>query len=208
MQGAKVEQGIIDALNRIAAGIDCWDLVVIIRGGGATSELSCFDTYDLANNCAQFPLPIVTGIGHQRDDTVLDIVAHTRAKTPTAAAELLIHTMAHQAAIIDDFKQKVVSAVVNRMESARMHLSSTVRQLPVAAKLCLQKHYHRLELVEAEVKAASPQRILSLGYSLTTCNGVIVRSVDDVESGVEVVTHIADGKFTSTINKSIKHENK
>lgn len=208
MQGAKVEQGIIDALNSIAANIDCWDLVVIIRGGGATSELSCFDTYDLANNCAQFPLPIVTGIGHQRDDTVLDIVAHTRAKTPTAAAELLIHTMAQQAAIIDDFKQKVVSAVVNRMESARMHLSFTVRQLPVAAKLCLQKHYHRLELFEAEVKAASPRRILSLGYSLTTCNGVVVRSVDDVEPGAEVVTHIADGKFTSTINNSIMHENK
>ena len=74
MQGAKVEEGLISALNAIATNADEWDVVIIIRGGGATSDLSCFDTYDLANNCAQFPIPIVTGIGHQRDDTLLDIV--------------------------------------------------------------------------------------------------------------------------------------
>ena len=72
MQGSKVEEGIISALNAIARDIDSWDVVVIIRGGGATSDLSCFDTYDLANNCAQFPLPVVTGIGHQGLDVGLD----------------------------------------------------------------------------------------------------------------------------------------
>ena len=87
MQGDKVEASVISALNRIYEKFDRWDAVVIIRGGGATSDLSGFDTYDLAVNCAQFPLPVITGIGHERDDTVIDMVAHTRVKTPTAAAE-------------------------------------------------------------------------------------------------------------------------
>ena len=91
MQGNQVEESVLAALDRINARINEFDVVVIIRGGGATSDLSGFDTYLLAAACAQFPLPIITGIGHERDDTVLDSVAHTRVKTPTAAAELLIH---------------------------------------------------------------------------------------------------------------------
>ncbi|MEE1233690.1 MAG: exodeoxyribonuclease VII large subunit, partial [Phocaeicola sp.] len=97
MQGDKVESSIIAALDAINAEIDNWDAVVIIRGGGATSDLSGFDTYDLAANCAQFPLPIITGIGHERDDTVLDMISHTRVKTPTAAAEFLIARFAEVA---------------------------------------------------------------------------------------------------------------
>lgn len=80
MQGDRVEETIIAALDTINARRDDWDVVVIIRGGGATSDLSGFDTYDLAANCAQFPLPVITGIGHERDDTVLDSVSHTRVK--------------------------------------------------------------------------------------------------------------------------------
>ena len=91
MQGERVEQSVITALDAIHACRDDWDVVVIIRGGGATSDLSGFDTYELAANCAQFPIPIITGIGHERDDTVLDCVSHTRVKTPTAAAEYLIN---------------------------------------------------------------------------------------------------------------------
>ena len=86
--GKSVEESVLAALDRINARINEFDVVVIIRGGGATSDLSGFDTYLLAAACAQFPLPIITGIGHERDDTVLDSVAHTRVKTPTAAAEL------------------------------------------------------------------------------------------------------------------------
>lgn len=98
MQGEEVEQSIINALNAIAAEADCWDAVVIIRGGGATSDLQGFDTLALAENVAQFPLPVITGIGHERDDTVIDMVAHTRVKTPTAAAEFFIQ---HQTMELD-----------------------------------------------------------------------------------------------------------
>jgi len=90
MQGEQAEPTILSALNKIEKNIDLFDAVVIIRGGGAVSDLSCFDSYLLAKRCATFPLPVITGIGHERDESVLDLVAHTRMKTPTAAAAFLI----------------------------------------------------------------------------------------------------------------------
>jgi exodeoxyribonuclease VII large subunit len=109
MQGDGVEQSIISALNAIASDMDSWDIVVIIRGGGSTSDLSGFDTLALAENVAQFPLPIITGIGHERDDTVIDMVAHTRVKTPTAAAEYLIHHQARELAAVEEFAERIAS---------------------------------------------------------------------------------------------------
>lgn len=90
MQGEHVEESVIEALDSIAEEQEAWDAVVIIRGGGAVSDLNGFDTYLLAANVAQFPLPVLTGIGHERDDTIIDVVAHTRLKTPTAVAAFLI----------------------------------------------------------------------------------------------------------------------
>ena len=226
MQGCGVEQGIISALDRIAANIDMWDVVVIIRGGGATSELSCFDTYDLANNCAQFPLPIITGIGHQRDESVLDMVAHTRAKTPTAAAELLIHAMLEQETYMTGLMQGVVQGVQQRMDAEQQRLQGLLGRLPMATALYLQgekmrlqaslqavfssaqmlikEQQHRLDVCNAALEAASPERILSLGYSITRVNGRLVRSIDDVVPGDEVTTEVAGGEFTSTVKDKIK----
>lgn len=94
MQGEKAEMSIIQALERIFEHIDFFDVVVIIRGGGAKSDLSCFDSYDLAYFVTQFPKPVITGIGHERDESILDMVAHTQLKTPTAVAEFLINRLA------------------------------------------------------------------------------------------------------------------
>ena len=221
MQGSGVEQGIIDALNRVAADIDLLDVVVIIRGGGATSELSCFDTYDLANNCAQFPLPIITGIGHQRDESVLDIVAHTRAKTPTAAAELLIHAMLEQGAFLDSAMQEVMSAARAYIDAERQRVNTLATRLPISATLCMQREKmrlqpvvqqlssevrlflreqnHRLDILKEKADAASPRHILAMGYSITRVNGKAVRSLGEIAAGDNVVTMVADGEFTSTV---------
>ena len=226
MQGSGVEQGVISALDRIADNIDMWDVVVIIRGGGATSELSCFDTYDLANNCAQFPLPIITGIGHQRDESVLDMVAHTRAKTPTAAAELLIHAMLEQETCTTNMMQGVVQGVQLRMDAEQQRLQGLLGRMPMATALYLQgekmrlqtslqtvfssaqmlikEQQHRLDVCNAALEAASPERILSLGYSITRVNGRVVRSIDDVVPGDEVTTEVAGGEFTSTVKDKIE----
>lgn len=199
MQGSGVEQGIIAALDRIARDLDYWDVVVIIRGGGATSELSCFDTYELANNCAQFPLPIITGIGHRRDESVLDIVAHTSAKTPTAAAELLVHAMLAQAQWLADVQQGVVASVRNRVDAEKYRLQSLVQRIPVATALFMQARHHKLDLCQKYIDASSPERILALGYSITRVNGKAVRSIDDIMSGDDVVTAVAGGEFTSKV---------
>lgn len=223
MQGNSVEQGIIAALDRIAENIDLWDVVVIIRGGGATSELSCFDTYDLANNCAQFPLPIITGIGHQRDESVLDMVAHTRAKTPTAAAEFLIHAMLEQGTSLENARQTVFTAVRSLMDAERVRLNALSGQLPVcaalgvqstrmylqsvaqrlfpAAEMILKEQRYKLEIMKEKVEAASPEHILALGYSITRVNGRAVRSADDVVPGDEVTTFVAGGAFTSMVTE-------
>lgn len=199
MQGSGVEQGIIEALDRIAENIDCWDVVVIIRGGGATSELSCFDTYELANNCAQFPLPIITGIGHQRDESVLDMVAHTRAKTPTAAAEVLVHAMLARLEMLEGTMRGIVGAAQERMSAAYNRLQAAVQKLPVATALFMHGQHHRLDLWQKYIDAASPAHILALGYSITRVNGKAVRSPGDIKCGDEVVTTVAGGEFTSTV---------
>lgn len=199
MQGNGVEQGIIDALDCIARDLDFWDVVVIIRGGGATSELSCFDTYELANNCAQFPLPIITGIGHRRDESVLDIVAHTSVKTPTAAAELLVHSMLAQAQWLADVQQGVVASVRNRVDAEKYRLQSLVQRIPVATALFMQARHHKLDLCQKYIDASSPERILALGYSITRVNGKAVRSIDDIMPGDDVVTTVAGGEFTSKV---------
>ena len=106
MQGDDVERSVISALNAVADRRDDFDLVVIIRGGGAVSELSCFDSYNLAFNIANFPLPVITGIGHERDDTVADTVAHTKVKTPTAAAEFLINKVFDTASELENVTRR------------------------------------------------------------------------------------------------------
>lgn len=226
MQGSGVEQGIIDALDRIAQNLDMWDVVVIIRGGGATSELICFDTYDLANNCAQFPLPIITGIGHQRDESVLDIVAHTRAKTPTAAAELLVHAMLEQSAFVDNARLSVANAVRARVDTEKQRAAAFASRMPVCTALCLQnsrmrlqplvqrlssateiylkEQRHRLDMIKEKAEAASPQHILALGYSITRVNGKAVRSISEVVPGDEVTTVVAGGEFTSTVKDKLQ----
>ena len=202
MQGNKVEPGIIAALDKIAENIEFWDVVVIIRGGGATSDLSCFDTYDLANNCAQFPLPVITGIGHQRDVSVLDTVAHTSVKTPTAAAELLIHAMAAQAAAIDEAGHAIATAVNNTLAACKMRLNTLLQRLPVFTALYLQKQEHKLDLYKQAIDAASPSHVLAMGYSITRVGGKAVRSLADVSPGTRVVTTVAGGSFTSIVDEN------
>lgn len=199
MQGNGAEQGIIAALDRIAESVENWDVVVIIRGGGATSELGCFDTYDLANNCAQFPLPIITGIGHLRDESILDIVAHTSAKTPTAVAEFLIHSMLNNESMLCEFQNSIATAVARRLENEKRRIETAVGQMPVYTALYMQAQRHKLDLYQRSIEAASPEHILSLGYSITRLNGKAVRDASSLKAGDEVETAVASGTFTSVI---------
>lgn len=159
MQGERVEQSIIAALDAINAQRDNWDVVVIIRGGGATSDLSGFDTYDLAANCAQFPLPIITGIGHERDDTVLDSVSHTRVKTPTAAAEFLINHLHDTADTLEDYASFILQAVSTRMEREKNRLIRLVERIPMQTRIRLTNEHYRGERMIKQLETALQSRL-------------------------------------------------
>ena len=135
MQGDGVEASIIAALNAIYSRIDDFDAVVIIRGGGATSDLSGFDTLLLAENVANFPLPIITGIGHDRDESVLDMVAHTHVKTPTAAAVMLIDHLAEVDSRLADIAATVTQSAGRMMEREQAHLDRMAQKVPMLFSL-------------------------------------------------------------------------
>lgn len=130
MQGNDVERSIIHALNAIADDMDNWDIVVIIRGGGATTDLSGFDSLALAENVAQFPLPVITGIGHERDDTIIDIVSHTRVKTPTAAAEFILHHQEDELDYIDSLADRLIQSSKEMIGDEKSRLLSLTGKLP------------------------------------------------------------------------------
>ena len=137
MQGEAVEQSVISALEKIYAEISSgqtgqsFDCVVIIRGGGATSDLSGFDTLALAENVANFPLPVITGIGHERDESVLDMVSHTRVKTPTAAAAFLISNLKSVLDEIEDSEQRIHAKVKQRMDMEKIRLLNYAQKIPM-----------------------------------------------------------------------------
>lgn len=135
MQGEGVEQSVIAALNRIDAEYEDWDCVVIIRGGGATSDLSGFDTLALAENVANFPLPIITGIGHERDESVLDMISFQKVKTPTAAAAFLVQHLTDVYVRVMEAQETIVQNVKHRLQVEKMRLDRLNKSIPVQFSL-------------------------------------------------------------------------
>lgn len=226
MQGEEVEQSIINALERIYDSQfqilnSQFDIVVIIRGGGATSDMSGFDTLALAENVANFPIPIITGIGHDRDETILDMVSHTRVKTPTAAAAFLIDhlkgvldaiegaqslithyaqhklsTLQAQLATIQEILPKLFSAVKIRQDA---RIETLEARLPLLAERRLTAERHRLQLTEEKLKVFDPQVLLKRGYSITLHNGRAVRDPLALKAGDEIETRLEKGTIKSII---------
>ncbi|MBQ6746292.1 MAG: exodeoxyribonuclease VII large subunit [Bacteroidaceae bacterium] len=242
MQGDGVEQSILQALDDIYAREQEFDVVVIIRGGGATSDLTGFDTYNLAAAVAQFPLPVITGIGHERDDTVIDMVSHTRVKTPTAAAEFLIGRMqeaADELAFLAQRLNKGVSLLIYESKESLLRLQTRIpakaMQRVADGKLYLQNAKHRilqgamtqvsrqrqalpplqlllqmaipqvekcryqLMLLRQKVVDASPDKLLTKGYSITLKNGKVVKDANLLKTGDEIVTRLKQGEITSIV---------
>lgn len=161
MQGEQTAASIIASLEAIYREADRWDAVVIIRGGGAVSDLAGFENYDLAACCAQFPLPIITGIGHERDTTVLDYVAHTHLKTPTAVAAFLIQQMDDEAAFLQDASLTVRRCAQALWEKEKERLSGFEARINMAAATFTQKRRNRLALMMEHITNAASSRIKS-----------------------------------------------
>lgn len=159
MQGEQVEQSVIAALDRIYAEHEKFDCVVIIRGGGATTDMSGFDTLLLAENVANFPLPIITGIGHDRDECILDMVSHQRVKTPTAAAAFLVSHLADVWDKLENLRQRITLCVQQRLETERVHLTSISTRIPILFSLVKTRETSRLDQLQHRLTSSMQQHL-------------------------------------------------
>ena len=199
MQGDTASRSIINALSAIAGQEEEWDVVVIIRGGGASTDLSCFDDYELASHCAQFPLPIVAGVGHTRDVSVVDMVVYSSVKTPTAAAEWLIDRVAVQVERVGEMQLRLRKAVQGKIARERNRVLVMEQRMINAVRRMVVREEGKLNLWRKTIDLHSPEHIFKMGYSLTTANGKIVRSSKDVHEGDVVETYLQDGMIQSVV---------
>ncbi len=221
MQGDQSANSVIAALDQINEVRNDFDVVVIIRGGGATTDLLAFDEYELSFCVANFPLPIITGIGHERDESVTDMVAHTRCKTPTAVAAFIyeqmmtqeerllsieesIHSfltekLSNEHKRLDDYSERVVRACTNRFVLEHQKLLMMRQKLHLMFHSTLQERLHKIEMMENTLTHISPENILKRGYSITILNGKILKNAEDATSGDELRTIVSSGEVRSVI---------
>lgn len=222
MQGEQAESSIIRSLEKIYEHSELFDVVVIIRGGGATTDLACFDSYELALNCAQFPLPVISGIGHQRDVSILDMVAHSSVKTPTAAAEFLISKMKDAENVWKNIFSDISYLVQNKTENefrkldqTQMRITHTLRQWVTKRSHALETHQNRLQnsvrmqivrqknkllILEKSIESHSPSYLLKHGYTITALNGKRISSIKEIKAGDKIRTFVHDGEFESEVS--------
>lgn len=224
MQGPGAEQSIITALKKISQKKELFDVVVIIRGGGSVLDLDCFDSYNLASHVAKSPLPVITGIGHEKDDTVVDMTAHTKMKTPTAVAEFLIsglrsfeenimeiqsRLVKHTERFIKDenyalisitrrlnfISIKLTASLHNKIDGTEKDLRSHVRQF-------IQKTGTRLDNLEKVIRLLDPANVLKRGYGITQHKGKILKDVFVLRKGDIIETRLFKGVIKSVVENT------
>lgn len=221
VQGKNAEVELREALDQIALQNTRFDCAVIVRGGGARLDLAAFDGLELCRTVAQMPLPVFTGIGHDVDETVLDLVAHASLKTPTAVADYLLQhnlffeneilRLAGDVRLTGDYRLKFNQLELERFETAT-HWSSRERlraaaqtldaletALPGLASQTLRHHHLRLEQIEALCAAVHPDKVLRRGYSLTLKNGKVLTSASEAEAGDVLETRLKKGTLISKV---------
>ncbi len=224
MQGVAAEESIISALARVAEREDEFDAVAIIRGGGSQSDLDCFNSYLLCSHIAQFPLPVLTGIGHDKDSSVADMVACRALKTPTAVADFLVATA-------EGFLSEAESAYEQILLRAKNHITTQSSALTLAgARLqgyssslltalrvrlersqialehhslaLVEKHLSRLAVAESVAATSSPERILKMGFSVVRSEGRILTSAEELSEGQRVDITLASGRVGAVVTKN------
>jgi len=197
VQGIDAEASVLAALDALRG--DAVDVVCVVRGGGARTDLAVFDSEALARAIASYPIPILTGIGHEIDTTVADLVAHRRCLTPTACAGLLVERVSEWRARLQDRRRSIARAALRAVD--RSVVDRLARQLARDAPRVVEHAARAVDNVETRVRALDPARTLARGWSITRdAEGRLVRSTTDVQSGAALVTTIADGVVRSTVD--------
>lgn len=199
MQGDASAESIIAALDAVAAEESAFDAVLILRGGGGAMDLVCFDDYELAVNVAQFPLPVLTAIGHDHDFHVVDQVAHTHVKTPTALADWLIDRFSGESWRLDTLVQRLHLAVRTRTAEQNGLLDALKLRLAHAvAKRCADA-LHTLDLLERRIDAVDPQRALERGFLIALRNGRRTVSAAGFSPGDRLTLLLRDGTVEAEV---------
>jgi exodeoxyribonuclease VII large subunit len=229
MQGDSSEASVVDALARCLEDAHLLDVVVIVRGGGGQIDLHCFDSYEIGKAIALLPLPVIAGIGHQRDVTVVDEVANMRVKTPTAAADVLVtkvkdfedrmnslsHSMVYGVRRLTDATGDALASLSGRLAIAtgnelaeNYHMMSTfIKGLKYSMKL-IQSEKQHLKSKESNINHLDPRNVLKRGYSITYANGKAVKTVSDIEKGNSIRTVLHEGELLSTVESKRKSRRK
>lgn len=224
MQGAAAEESIVAALCAVAERQEEFDAAVLIRGGGSRNDLACFDAYRLCAHVAQFPLPVITGIGHDKDTSVADLVAHTALKTPTAVAGWLVERMTDEEArleraalLLRDTTRQLLHTAALRLERCtgdlrrhaseglmrrRLQLGHRAELLPAVVREALARQRMRLDTAAELVAGRAPERILRLGFAIVRSDGHTVASVGAVRPGQRLEIAVADGVIDASVNQT------
>jgi exodeoxyribonuclease VII large subunit len=181
----------MEALDRINAYQGAFDAVAIIRGGGAVADLMCFDDYALAAHVAQFPLPVFTGIGHDKDESVVDMVAHRALKTPTAVAGFLIDCLMEEDVLLGEYGSMLSELTRATLHRETNHLEMLQRNLSLYARQRLQQENFNLQLYAGAIESYNPYHILSRGYAVARFRNKALTQASAVHEGdeVEIILH-------------------
>lgn len=226
MQGDMAETSVVKALAMIALREDEFDVVTIIRGGGSVSDLALFDSYLIASHVAQFPLPVITGIGHDKDVSVTDMVAHTMCKTPTAVATLLVEIADAELSIVETYARDISSLVESRLNDETLRIYTLGNDIERMASTIINEEYNRLNLIkssmqgrlqlilaselqrlysaERSLKSYSIDNILRQGFAVVRSGDNVLRSVEDAEVGQMVDVELSDGVVAAEIKRITK----
>jgi exodeoxyribonuclease VII large subunit len=206
MQGERCDESIVAALYAIAERQEEFDAVAIIRGGGSTSDLECYNSYDLAFAVTQFPLPILTGIGHDKDTSVTDMVANTHLKTPTAVAAWLNQRAADFDGTLEYFAVALRDLCRQSTHRAALQLEQYATNVRHLAERTLQSEAQRLDGIATLVANFAPERIFRLGYAIARKEGESLQSVNSVSVGDTINISLADGEIESKITKIVEKQ--
>jgi exodeoxyribonuclease VII large subunit len=230
MQGDQAPSSIINALDEVYSFVDDFDCVVIIRGGGSKADLECYNDYDLAYYITQFPLPVITGIGHERDESVADMVAFLGLKTPTAVAEYILDQLLAFEFRLSEFREKLSNSVSRAVQQQRMlieryavdltHLSRGSLQREVEkvdryklqlgrdTRTLLDRKKEHLAMLETRNALVNPANVLKRGYSITLHNGKALTGTEAIIPGDILETRLHHGTVISKAEKTTSNHGK
>jgi len=204
MQGADCPRSIIDALDAVAEGGKEYDAVLILRGGGAKLDLACFDDYELSAVIAQYPLPVLTAIGHDQDHHVCDMVAHEYLKTPTALADFILEMYEDEDARLSSFQTRMRMAFTGRLGVMDASLAQLRTRIRSAVAMKISSMESSVEMLRTRIEAADPRNVLERGFALAVdADGVVVKGAAGKAGGDRISVLFADGRLDCRIENVV-----